>query len=60
MYLNRYPCWVIPEYRLVNLVVDGTYFSNKICLFIYRENELKETYFTGQQVASVPMKSTKI
>jgi len=43
VYLNRYPCWVIPEYRLVNLVVDGTYFSNKICLFIYRENELKET-----------------
>ena len=28
---------------LGNLVVDGTYFSNKICLFIYRENELKET-----------------
>lgn len=42
-YLNRYPRWTIPKHRSVNLVVDGTYFSNKICLFIYHENELKET-----------------
>lgn len=43
VYLNHYPQWRIPNYRVVNLVLDGTYFSNKICLFIYRENQLKET-----------------
>ena len=36
VYLNRYPCWVIQEYRLVNLGVGGTSFNYKICFLIYR------------------------
>lgn len=42
-YLKEYPRWIIPKYKIVNLVIDGTYFSNKICLFVYRESTLKLT-----------------
>lgn len=42
-YLNHYPIWTIPPEKAVNLVVDGTYFPNKVCLFVYRENTLQDT-----------------
>ena len=42
-YLNDYPTWRIPQCRVVHLVIDGTYFANKICLFVYRENDIQET-----------------
>lgn len=42
-YLERYPKWAIPLVKVVNLVVDGTYFPNKVCLFVYRENALQDT-----------------
>ena len=29
----------------VNLLIDGTYFANKICLVLYRENNIKATLF---------------
>ena len=55
--MEDYPCWSIPSKRVVNLVIDGTYWSNKICLFIYRENELKETLLyrttTGEYVEEI-------
>ena len=42
-YLER-----IPEHKVVNreqvhLIVDGTYFSNDICLVVYRDNDIKQT-----------------
>lgn len=42
-YLDKYPRLTIPVKRVVNLVLDGTYFPNKVCLFVYRENELQDT-----------------
>ena len=42
-YLKDYPSWSIPQCKVVNLVIDGTYFTNKICLFVYRENNIQET-----------------
>lgn len=27
----------------VNLLIDGTYFSNKICLVVYRDHNIKMT-----------------
>ena len=44
-YLNRYPTWHIRSSERVNLLIDGTYFSNKICLVLYRENNIKATLF---------------
>ncbi len=41
--MEDYLRWSIPSKRVVSLVIDETYWSNKICLFIYRENELKDT-----------------
>lgn len=41
-YLEGYPQWSIPKNRYVHIVLDGTYFKNKICLFIYLDNNLKE------------------
>ena len=42
-YLVSYPKWYIPSLKVVNLLLDATYFHNKLCLFVYRENLLKET-----------------
>lgn len=41
-YLSEYPKWSIPKDRVVHLVLDGTYFKNKVCLFIYLDNQLQE------------------
>ncbi len=42
-YLSNYPQWNINTSERVNLLIDGTYFSNKICLVLYRDNRVKST-----------------
>lgn len=44
-YLARYPEWRIVKKERVNLLLDGTYFSNKLCLVLYRESNVKATFF---------------
>jgi hypothetical protein len=44
-YLSRYPQWQIVRKERVNLLLDGTYFANKLCLVLYRENNVKATLF---------------
>ena len=34
-YLSNYPTWKIRPSEKVNLLIDGTYFSNKVCLVLY-------------------------
>lgn len=42
-YLSKYPQWNINRSEKVNLLIDGTYFSNKVCLVLYRDNTVKST-----------------
>ncbi len=42
-YLRSYPVWQIKPLEKVNLLIDGTYFSNKVCLVLYRDNNVKAT-----------------
>jgi len=42
-YLEKYPRWKIRSSEKVNLLIDGTYFSNKVCLVLYRDNNVKAT-----------------
>lgn len=42
-YLKNYPKWHILPSKKVNLLIDGTYFSNKICLILYQDNNVKAT-----------------
>lgn len=42
-YLARYPQWSIRRREKVNLLIDGTYFSNRVCLVLYRDNTVKAT-----------------
>jgi len=44
-YLERYPEWKIVKRERINLLIDGTYFTNKLCLVLYRENNVKATFF---------------
>jgi len=44
-YLLHYPQWQIVKKERVNLLLDGTYFANKLCLVLYRENNVKATLF---------------
>jgi hypothetical protein len=44
-YLSHSPRWNITRRDKVNLLIDGTYFTNKICLVLYRENNIKATLF---------------
>jgi len=44
-YLSCYPQWQIVKKERVNLLLDGTYFANKLCLVLYRENNVKATLF---------------
>ncbi len=43
LYLKNHPTWKIKPSEKVNLLIDGTYFSNKICLILYRDNNVKST-----------------
>lgn len=42
-YLNDYPTWSISPREKVNLLIDGTYFTNKVCLVLYQDNNIKAT-----------------
>jgi len=42
-YLQQYPTWKITPSEKVNLLIDGTYFANKVCLVLYRDNNVKAT-----------------
>lgn len=42
-YLEHYPTWRIRPSEKVNLMIDGTYFENKVCLILYRDNNVKAT-----------------
>ena len=42
-YLSRYPTWRIRPSEKVNLLIDGTYFANKVCLVLYQDNNVKAT-----------------
>lgn len=37
------PTWQIQKREKVNLLIDGTYFANKVCLLLYRDNNIKMT-----------------
>ena len=37
------PIWQIQKREKVNLMIDGTYFSNKVCLLLYRDHNIKMT-----------------
>jgi hypothetical protein len=42
-YLCSPPTWKVYPSEKVNLLVDGTYFSNNLCLILYRDNTIKFT-----------------
>lgn len=44
-YLEKYPEWVIQRRERVNLLIDGTWFPNKACLILYRDETVKTTLF---------------
>lgn len=37
------PTWQIQKRESVNLLIDGTYFTNKVCLLLYRDHNIKMT-----------------
>lgn len=44
-YLEDYPTWMIHSHEKVNLLIDGTWFPNKLCLVLYRDETIKSTLF---------------
>jgi hypothetical protein len=42
-YLHEAPVWTVYPSEKVNLLVDGTYFNNNLCLVLYRDNNIKFT-----------------
>ena len=44
-YLRNYPNWEVSRREKVNLLIDGTYFANKVCLVLYRDQRIKATLF---------------
>ncbi len=42
-YLRNYPEWEISRREKLNLMIDGTYFPNKVCLVLYRDFNVKAT-----------------
>lgn len=43
--LPRCPVWHIQRREKVNLLIDGTYFPNKVCLVLYRDTNIRMTPF---------------
>lgn len=41
--LPKCPVWHIQRREKVNLLIDGTYFPNKVCLVLYRDANIKMT-----------------
>ena len=44
-YLEDYPTWHTNGNERVNLLIDGTWFPNKLCLVLYRDETVKSTLF---------------
>ena len=44
-YLKSYPQWEIQRREKVNLLIDGTWFPNKLCLVLFRDENIKTTLF---------------
>ena len=44
-YLDSCPVWRIKFHEKVNLLIDGTWFPNKLCLVLYRNETIKSTLF---------------
>ena len=42
-YLKNHPTWHIRPADKVNLMIDGTYFTNKVCLVLYQDHNVKAT-----------------
>jgi len=42
-YLSHTPVFTVKPSEKVNLLIDGTYFSNDLCLVLYRDNTIKFT-----------------
>lgn len=42
-YLSQSPVFSVYPSERVNLLIDGTYFSNDLCLILYRDNTIKFT-----------------
>lgn len=42
-YLSKLPLMNIYPKERLNLIIDGTYFSNDICLIVYRDDQIKFT-----------------
>jgi hypothetical protein len=42
-YLRKPPSWKVYRSEKVNLLIDGTYFNNDLCLILYRDNTIKFT-----------------
>ena len=45
-YLENYRTWHIQRREKVNLLIDGTWFPNKMCLVLYRDETVRTTLFT--------------
>ena len=41
--MENYPQWHIQRREKVNLLIDGTWFPNKLCLVVYRDERVKAT-----------------
>lgn len=44
-YLEECPAWEVKFHERVNLLIDGTWFPNKLCLVLYRNETVKSTLF---------------
>ena len=44
-YLDSPPTWIIQRRKSVNLLIDGTWFRNGLCLVLYRDNTTKSTVY---------------
>lgn len=44
-YLDSCPVWSVKFHERVNLLIDGTWFPNKLCLVLYRNETVKSTLF---------------
>lgn len=42
-YLENYPRWDMQRREKVNLLIDGTWFPNKLCLVVYRDEAVRAT-----------------
>ena len=56
-YLSKPPVLSVYPSKKVNLIIDGTYFKNGICLVLYRDNTIKITqlyrFSTGEYYSEI-------